>query len=176
LGIDANANLLANGQMYRILDRPNPINSLELKEFYKMLVDDSSVLFIEDPYSDLDTKAWVELTGELSNEVMISADDLVGGNPIRLQSLIEGSYANAVSFNPGQIGTVSESLAFAEIARYKKLKLIVYDRGYCTDDTFLVDFAVAVGADYLKAGAPFRERAFKYNRLLGIDKEIEALR
>lgn len=176
LGIDANANVLVNGQTYRIQDRPNPINAAELKEFYKMLVDDYSVLFIEDPYSDLDTKAWIDLTQALSDEVMISADDLVGGSPLRLQSLIEGGYANSVSFTPGQIGTISESLAFAEIARYKKLKLTVYDRGYTTDDTFLVDFAVAVGAEYLKSGAPLRERVFKYNRLLGIDKEVDALR
>lgn len=176
LGIDANANILVNGQTYRIQDRPNPITSAELRDFYKMLIDDYSVIFIEDPYSDMDTKAWIELTEALSDEVMIAADDLVGGSPLRLQSLIEGGYANAVSFNPGQIGTVSESLAFAEIARYKKLKLTVYDRGYTTDDTFLVDFAVAVGADYLKSGAPRRERIFKYNRLLGIEKEVQTLK
>lgn len=176
LGIDVNANVLINGQTYRIQDRPNPITAAELKDFYKMLINDYSVIFIEDPYADMDTKAWIELTQELSDEVMISGDDLVGGSPLRLQSLIENGYANSLSFNPGQIGTVSESLGFTEIARYKKLKLTIYDRGYTTDDTFIVDFAVAVGADYLKSGAPLRERVFKYNRLLGIEKEVDALR
>ena len=54
--------------------------------------------------------------------------------------------------------------------------MTVFDRGYTTNDDFIVDFAVAVGADYLKAGAPLRERVFKYNRLLEIEKEIETLK
>ena len=43
-----------------------------------------------------------------------------------------------------------------------------------TNDDFIADFAVGVGADYTKFGPPNRgERIAKYNRLLQIDFEIE---
>lgn len=176
LGVDVNANSFVNGQSYRIIDKANPISSAELIEYYKSLVHEFAVIFLEDAFSDTDEKGWEGLYSALSEQVIISGDDLIGGSPLRLQSSIEGGLLNAISFNPGQIGTVSESLAFAEIARYKKLKIVIFDRGYTTDDTFLTDFAVAVGADYFKAGAPLRERIIKYNRLLEIDKEVDMLR
>lgn len=176
LGVNVNANALMNGQAYRISDRANPVSSAELIDFYKNLAEEYSLIFLEDPLSDNDSAAWAQLASTLSDEIMISGNDLIGGNPLRLQTAIQGNLTNSVSFTPGQIGTVSESLAFAEIARYKKFKMTVFDRGYTTNDDFIVDFAVAVGADYLKAGAPLRERVFKYNRLLEIEKEIETLK
>lgn len=176
LGVNVNANALLNGQAYRISDRANPVSSMELIEFYKNLAEEYSLIFLEDPLGDNDSAAWAQLAATLSDEIMISGNDLIGGSPLRLQTAIQGNLTNSVSFTPGQIGTVSESLAFAEIARYKKLKMTVFDRGYTTNEDFVVDFAVAVGADYLKAGAPLRERVFKYNRLLEIEKEIETLK
>jgi enolase len=41
-------------------------------------------------------------------------------------------------------------------------------------DSFIADLAFAIGAQYIKAGAPERgERIAKYNRLLEIEEEIE---
>ena len=176
LGVNVNANTLLNGQAYRISDRANPVSSSELIDFYKNLAEEYSLIFLEDPLGDNDSAAWAQLAATLSDEIMISGNDLIGGNPLRLQTAIQGNLTNSVSINPGHIGTVSEALAFAEIARYKKFKMTIFDRGYTTNDDFIVDFAVAVGADYLKAGAPLRERVFKYNRLLEIENEIETLK
>jgi enolase len=42
-----------------------------------------------------------------------------------------------------------------------------------TEDAFLSDFAVAVGAGQMKSGAPARsERLAKYNRLTEIEAEL----
>ena len=42
-----------------------------------------------------------------------------------------------------------------------------------TEDAFLADFAVAVGAGQMKSGAPARsERLAKYNRLMEIEAEL----
>jgi enolase len=41
-----------------------------------------------------------------------------------------------------------------------------------TNDDFIADLAVGIGADYIKSGAPARgERVAKYNRLLKIENE-----
>ncbi|MDP2860255.1 MAG: phosphopyruvate hydratase, partial [bacterium] len=45
--------------------------------------------------------------------------------------------------------------------------IIVSHRGTETNDSFIADLALFVGADYVKFGAPTRgERIAKYNRLL----------
>ena len=43
-----------------------------------------------------------------------------------------------------------------------------------TNDDFIADLAVAVGADYIKAGSLSRgERVGKYNRLMEIEENIK---
>jgi len=53
-------------------------------------------------------------------------------------------------------------------------KTIVSHRSGETLDDFIADFAVGIGADFIKSGAPSRpERLAKYNRLLEIEKELK---
>jgi enolase len=43
-----------------------------------------------------------------------------------------------------------------------------------TEDSFIADFVVGIGAGQIKAGAPCRsERLAKYNQLLRIEEELE---
>ncbi len=56
-------------------------------------------------------------------------------------------------------------------------KIIISHRGGETNDSFIADFAVGVGAEYMKFGAPARgERVAKYNRLLSIEVELGRLK
>jgi len=49
------------------------------------------------------------------------------------------------------------------------MQVIASHRSGDTEDAFITDLAVALGAEFLKAGAPCRgERTAKYNRLLRI--------
>ena len=52
-------------------------------------------------------------------------------------------------------------------------RIVVSHRSGETNDVFIADFAVGVGADLVKFGAPVRgERVAKYNRLLKIYEEL----
>jgi enolase len=52
---------------------------------------------------------------------------------------------------------------------------VVSHRSGETDDDFIADLAVAMGASQIKAGAPARgERIAKYNRLAEIEDELGA--
>jgi enolase len=42
-----------------------------------------------------------------------------------------------------------------------------------TNDTAMVDLAVAVGGQYIKVGPSRGERVSKYNRLLEIERELQ---
>jgi len=53
-------------------------------------------------------------------------------------------------------------------------KIMVSHRSGETTDDFIADFAVGIGADFIKSGAPARgERVAKYNRLLKIEEELK---
>ena len=50
---------------------------------------------------------------------------------------------------------------------------IVSHRSGETEDPYMADFAVAMGIEQIKPGAPARvERTAKYNRLIEIEKEL----
>ncbi|HOZ36447.1 MAG TPA: phosphopyruvate hydratase, partial [bacterium] len=59
------------------------------------------------------------------------------------------------------------------LAQNNNYQLLVSHRSGETYDDFIADLAVALGAEFIKSGAPSRgERVAKYNRLLKIEEEI----
>jgi enolase len=139
---------------------------------YKSIVSDFSLIYLEDPFGEDDLDGWKKLFADVGSKVLIVGDDLISTNPFRLQNAVSGKTVGGVIIKPNQIGTVTEAIAVVEIAKYTRLKVVVSHRSGETEDSFIADFAVGVGADYLKFGAPARERNVKYNRLLAIDAEI----
>ena len=74
---------------------------------------------------------------------------------------------------PNQIGTLSETVEVAKIAKDAGWQTIFSHRSGETNDDLIADLAVGCGADYVKFGAPSRgERVVKYNRLLKIESEL----
>ena len=95
-------------------------------------------------------------------------------NPARLQAGIISGIANSVLIKPNQIGSVSETMATIKLAKKFNYKVVISHRSGETADDFIADLAVAVGADYIKAGSLARgERLAKYNRLLKIADELK---
>jgi enolase len=85
----------------------------------------------------------------------------------------EKKACNAMILKINQIGTVSEALEAARLAKEYGWKIIVSHRSGETNDDFIADFAAGIGADYIKTGAPARgERVAKYNRLAKIEAEL----
>jgi enolase len=107
--------------------------------------------------------------------VMIIGDDLVTTNAKRLQEAIDKKSCNAVIVKPNQIGTVTETIELMNLAEKNKITQIASHRSGETNDSFIADFAVGMGAHYAKFGAPDRgERVAKYNRLLEIESYLNA--
>ena len=73
------------------------------------------------------------------------------------------------------MGTITETVEVIKLVREANWTVLVSHRSGETTDTFIADFAVGVGSDYCKFGAPSRgERISKYNRLLAIEAEISS--
>jgi len=101
--------------------------------------------------------------------MLIVGDDLFATNISRLRQGFQEKAANSIIIKPNQVGTLTETMECIKLAKKHSYQVIVSHRSGETNDDFIVDLAVASGADYLKAGSLSRgERLAKYNRLLEI--------
>ena len=157
---------------YQIKDKSSPLDDDYLLEYYKTLNNQYHLAILEDPFYEDGWGSWNKLTQELGDQITIVGDDLIATNPNRLQKAISEKACNAVLVKPNQVGTISETLSVIKMAREANWKVVVSHRSGETNDSFIADFAVGVGADYVKFGAPARgERVAKYNRLSSIENE-----
>ncbi len=170
---DALSLLVESGQVQIALDLAGVIpDEMNLEEIVKKY----PIISLEDPINEDDWEAWVALTATLGTKINIVGDDLLASNVERLIEAVDIKACNSVIVKPNQIGTVSEAIKFANLAKSSNLKTIVSHRSGETEDTFIADFAVGVGSDFVKFGAPSRgERIAKYNRLLRIEEKISGI-
>ena len=172
-GVDAAATHLYNDGKYLLRDRSNPYSADELTTYYEALRTAHQVITIEDPYQEDDWKSWQKLTQDIGETTNIVANNLLSGNKSRLQKAISQKACNTVAIKPIDSGTISETIDFIKTAKAAGLKVIVSQRSGETNDDFLADLAVGVGANFAKFGAPNRgERIAKYNRLSAIYQQL----
>ncbi len=170
LALDAAAsNFYRPGEGYNLMGRC--LNRGELLDYYGELVEKFHLVSLEDPFHEEDFEGFSEARRTLS--IQIVGDDLFTTNPSRLKRGIEVGAADALLLKMNQIGTLSEALQVARLAREHGYKIITSHRSGDTEDTFIADLAVGIGCGQIKAGAPCRgERIAKYNRLLRIEEEL----
>lgn len=174
LGLDIAANSFYNNEKYTIKDRSSPMDSNEFTDYLRDLNGQYHLKLLEDPLFEDDWKGWAAITAELGTSVGIVGDDLLVTNKSRVEKAVKEHACNTVLIKPNQIGTITETLEVIDQVRKANWKIIVSHRSGETNDTFIADFAVGVGADFVKFGAPARgERVAKYNRLLSIESEIK---
>ncbi len=172
LSLDVAASNFFEAGKYKIRDRTSPMDTGEMVDFYRDLTTQYPLELIEDPFHEDDWSGWQKVMVELAPSILVG-DDLLATNRNRLEKAIQMKACSGALIKPNQIGTVSETMEVIKMARQAGLKVIVSHRSGETVDDFIADFAVGVGADYAKFGAPARgERVAKYNRLLEIEKEI----
>ncbi len=165
-GLDIAASSFYKGGKYQIRDRQEPYSPEEFKKYLMDLKRQYNLLSIEDPFEQDAWEHWIALYLEMGQETMIVGDDLLVTNKVRLQKAIQTHACNAVLVKPNQIGTISETIQVVKMAKQNNFSVVASHRSGDTDEDFIADFAVGVGADYAKFGAPNRmERVVKYNRL-----------
>ncbi len=156
------------------LPKSNEILSSEaLTDRIEGLINDYPVISVEDGLAEDDYSGWKRLTDRLGSKAMLVGDDLFVTNPTRLKSGISQGIANSILVKLNQIGTLTETLDVINIAKKAGYTPIISHRSGETEDTFIADLSVAVGAGFIKSGAPCRtDRTAKYNRLLKIESEL----
>jgi len=175
LGIDAAADSFYHKgrNQYWLAPPERKLSPIELADTYLRWAETYPIVSIEDPFHEEAWDDWSAFVSRFSGKSrMVIGDDLLVTDQTRIAQAADEDAVSAVLIKPNQIGTITETVEAVRLAQSRDLKVIVSHRSGETDDTFITDFAVAVGAQYLKAGAPSRgERVAKYNRLLRISKE-----
>lgn len=150
------------------------LNTSQMVAYLEEFVKNYPIVSIEDALSEDDWDGWQTLAQKLGDEIMLVGDDFFVTNIERIRDGIDKNAANAVLIKPNQIGTVSEAVEAIKMTKFAGWEPIVSHRSGETNDTFIADLAVAVGAKYIKAGAPVRgERVAKYNRLIEISEKVQ---
>ena len=173
LALDPAASQLFEDGAYRLAGEGRTLSPSALVDLWEDWVRQYPIVSLEDGLAEDDWRGWAELTERLGTQVQLVGDDIFVTNPARLKRGIDERVGTAILIKLNQIGTLTETIDVVEQAQRSGLGIVISHRSGETEDTTIADLAVAVGAGQIKSGAPSRgERTAKYNRLLGIEREL----
>ena len=173
LALDAAASEFYIDGGYRLESENRTLTSDEMVEYFEGLTNKYPIVSIEDGLAENDWEGWEVLNSKLGSKIQIVGDDLTVTNIPRLQRAIDEQSMNAILIKLNQIGTVTETVEAVELARETEFGVIISHRSGETEDTFIADFAVAMGMGQIKTGSASRtDRICKYNQLLRIEEEL----
>jgi enolase len=147
-----------------------------LIQYYDRLLTKYDIKSIEDGFGEDDFSSWSEfmITVAKTSRVQVVGDDLTVSNPDRVRMAISKNLCNALILKVNQIGTLTEAMKAAKLAMDAGWEVVVSHRSGETEDPYLADLAVGIGASQIKLGAPCRsERTAKYNRLIEIEAGLK---
>ena len=175
VGIDAAASEFYNEETkkYELKLEGKELTSEELIAYYKPWIEKYPIATMEDMLSEFDWDNWPKMVEAINGKFPLIADDLTVTNVKLWAKAIEIKAATAILIKLNQAGTLTETMDCCLLANEHNLLSMPSHRGGGeTNDTFLVDLAVAVNSAYIKVGPTRGERVCKYNRLMRIEEEL----
>jgi len=177
LGLDLAASSFFEKKRYQT--SIGKLTSDEMLDYLLKITQKFKLFYLEDPFFEEDFESFKKLNLKLKEfdfPSLVVGDDLTVTSPSLIERAGKEKAISGVIIKPNQIGTISETIKAIKVARKFNLKVILSHRSGETEDEFLADFAVGVGADFAKLGGISRgERIVKYNRLIEIEKELNQL-
>eukprot|EP01006_Ploeotia_vitrea_P061574 TRINITY_DN78476_c0_g1_i1.p1 TRINITY_DN78476_c0_g1~~TRINITY_DN78476_c0_g1_i1.p1 ORF type:complete len:482 (-),score=51.49 TRINITY_DN78476_c0_g1_i1:14-1459(-) len=154
---------------------PDLVTPKALADTYGSWMTQYPIVSIEDPFAEDDWPTWQSfLPFATKNNVQLVGDDLTVTNVERIKKAVDTKACNSLLLKVNQIGTVTEAINAATLAKANGWSVMVSHRSGETEDSFISDLVVGLGAGQIKSGAPCRgERTAKYNQLLRIEQELE---
>jgi enolase len=148
-------------------------SSDEMTKLYAEWIEKFPIVSIEDGLAENDWDGFQRHTAALGGKIQIVGDDIFVTNTRFIIRGIREKTSNAVLIKLNQIGTVTETIEAIHLCRKAGWGYVISHRSGETEDTFMADFAVAMGGGQIKTGSACRsERIAKYNRLLEIEAEL----
>ena len=165
-----------NGR-YQVKDRQQPLKSEDYIDFLIELDKKYLPLVLIDPVASSDWETWKVLSAKLSKEIYLVGNNLICSNAKLMQKAITEKFCSTFIIKTSQVGTISEIFELIALARKNGLNFIMSSSDYETNDSFISDLAVGLQVDLVTFGKPtYGENLSKYNRMVVIEKEIQALK
>lgn len=172
--IDAAASEFYQDGQYFLKTENRSLTSEEMIEYFQAWLGKYPIVSLEDALAEDDWIGFKKLTQLSGNQIQLVGDDLFVTNPSRLQKGIEEKICNAILLKPNQIGTITETIKVAKMAKDAGYATIVSHRSGETEDTTIADLAVGLGTGQIKTGSLCRsERTAKYNQLLRLEEKFK---
>jgi enolase len=175
ISIDAAASEFQNEETkkYSLKIENKELDSEELINYFMSWVNKYPFVSWEDMLSEFDWENWPKLVEKINGKFPLIADDITVTNTKLWQEAIDKKVATAILIKLNQAGTVTETIECCKLALVNNFWTVVSHRGGGeSNDTFMVDLAVAVGSEYIKCGPTRGERVAKYNRLMRIEEDL----
>jgi enolase len=174
IALDPAANSFYVDGVYRLSrSGQGDLSSDDMLALYTRWVKLYPIISIEDGHAESDWEGFKKMTAGLGSRIQIVGDDNLVTNPRIIAGAIRDKACNAALIKLNQIGTVSEAMDAVQLCRNAGWGTVISHRSGETEDSFMADFAVAMGGGQMKSGSLCRsERMAKYNRLLEIEHEL----
>lgn len=174
LALDPAASSFYNNGVYNLhKSGQGQKNNSEMVTLWRSWIDKYPIILLEDGLGENDWDGFALLTKEIGNRIQIVGDDIYVTNTKFIERGIREKTTNAVLIKLNQIGTVTETIEAVQLCHKAGWNFLISHRSGETEDSFLADFAVAMGGGQIKSGSVCRsERLAKYNRFLEIEREL----
>ena len=173
LGIDCAASSFYDASKDIYLIDGMKLSGGELMDHYGELISKYHIRSVEDPFQEEDFQGFAEFTGKFGDKLQVVGDDLLVTQLKRIEKCVKMGAANTLLLKVNQVGSLSEAIDAGVYALDNGWHVIVSHRSGETEDSFIADFAVGLGAHMIKTGAPARgERTVKYNQLIRIEEML----
>jgi enolase len=158
---------------YKLEIEGKELSGEEMVDFWVNWTEKYPIISIEDGLAENDWENWSRLVAKVGDRVQVVGDDLLVTNVERVSRGIQERAANSLLFKVNQIGSLTESLAAAQLAQRHGWTVVTSHRSGETEDTTISDLAVGMNAGQIKTGAPARsDRVAKYNQLMRIEEHL----
>lgn len=173
--IDAAASEFYRDGKYILKLEGQELSSSEISNLGAEWMEKFPIVTIEDMHHEDDWNEWVNFKKICDkHNVELVGDDLTVTNVNRLQKAIDMDAISSILIKLNQIGSLSETVETCLLAKEHGMSTVPSHRGGGeTNDTSMVDLAVAVGGRFIKVGPTRGERVAKYNRLVEIERMIK---
>lgn len=176
IAIDAAASEFFENKKYNLNFKQKSkklVSSEELIKIYQSIIKKYNIISLEDPFEQDQFSSYNKFNKLLGKSIQIVGDDLLVTNPERIKLAIKKKACNTLLLKINQIGTITEAIEAFKLAKKAKWKVMVSHRSGETEDHFIADLALGLGAEEIKSGAPCRsERLSKYNQLIRIEESL----
>jgi enolase len=174
ISIDAAASEFYEDGKYNLKVENRILTAEELIAYYESWLEKYPIVTYEDMLHEDDWDNWVKMLPITDKHNIVHiGDDLTVTNLERLQKAIDLKAISAILIKLNQAGSLTETVDTCMLANKHGLMTTTSHRGGGeTNDSAMVDLAVAVGSRFIKVGPTRGERVSKYNRLMEIERGL----